>query len=435
MKKVIIGVLAVMLTVLFITGCMKKETSSQTETDGKKNVSIWTWSPIPRTINKMITAFEAENPEIEITYTNYNFNPEYLTALAAGAGSNTLGDVLGLQPGSLTQQYKDYLIDLAPYAEAEWGKDWKEKFFKINTDQISLGNAPGDNSAYIIPIESQIINIIYNKKLFKEVGVEVPTTWQELIDISNKISAAGYAPLYLGGADGWQHVNVFLMLAYQNGDILTGVQQGTTKWTDPKFVETMTALKEMFDSGIMQVGALSNNSYPDGVNLFSAGKVGMMALGSWWWQEYTAENPVENVKNWVFDSFYLPAYKNGGNESPAIGGMDFGYGISKSCEDPDAAWEVLASFAGGVANQAAITDLNNLPAFKTIRPQGEVPEEIKAQINAYASKLDVAYNQRIASPEVEVALQNACQGVASGQLNIEEALASVQKAQDKALGK
>ena len=239
--------------------------------------------------------------------------------------------------------------------------------------------------------------------------------------------------MYFGGADGWQHVNVFLMLAYQNGDFVTRAQNGSTKWTDPDFEKTMTAFKDMFDSGIIQVGALSNNAYPDGVNLFTAGKVGMMALGSWWWQEYTAPDPVDNVKNWVYDSFYLPPYTDGGKASPPIGGMDFGYGISKSCKNPEAAWKVLSSFIGGKANQEAINDLNNLPAFKGIAPQGSIPANLKTQINAYASKLDVAVNQRIASPEVEIALQNACQGVASGQLTIKKALSDLQAAQDKVL--
>ncbi len=399
------------------------------------NVSIWTWTPIPRTIEKMIAAVEEENPDIKITYTNYNYNPEYLAALAAGAGANNMGDVLGLQPGSLTQQYRDYLIDLAPYAKATWGDDWEEKFYGIDAAQMRLGNPEGDDGVYIIPIESQIINILYNTKIFEKLGLSVPTTWQELIDVSKALTDNGYAPLYFGGSDGWQHVNMFLMLATQFGDQVYAAQDGTGKWTDENLVKAMEAYKSMYTDGIMQVGALSNNSYPDGVNLFTAGKVGMMALGSWWWQEYTAPTPVPLVADWSFDSFYLPACTDGATASPAIGGMDFGYGISKSCKDPDAAWKVLSSFAAGAANQQAINDLNNLPAFKGIAPQGDIDAKIKAQIEAYSAKLDDAKNQRIASPEIENALQNALQGVAAGQLEPLAALEQIQAEQDKVLGK
>ncbi|MDF2675007.1 MAG: extracellular solute-binding protein [Clostridiales bacterium] len=401
----------------------------------KTEISLWTWSPIPRTAEKMISAFETANPNIKINYTNYNYNPEYLAALAAASASNTMADIVGLQPGSLTQQYRDYLTDLTPYATKSWGDKWEDKIYKINADQIRLGNPKGDNGAYMLPIESQIINIWYNKKLFEEAGAKVPTTWAELKDASKKLTDKGYAPLYFGGADGWQHVNMFLMLANQFGDDFYKAQDGSGKWNTPNLVKALEAYQDMYKSGIMQAGALSNNAYPDGVNLFISGKVGMMALGSWWTQEFTAENPAPNVKDWVFGNFLLPAYEDGGNASPAIGGVDFGYGISKDCKNPDVAWKVLESFAAGEGIQQAINDLNNLPAFKGIEPQGNLPQVIKDQVNAAASLLDSAKNQRIGSPEIENALQNALSGVAAGQLTPAKALDNVQKVQDEVLAK
>ena len=125
MKKGLKTIAVLFAVFALITSCSKKGDvdNSAKNTGGANSVSIWTWTPIPRTINKMIGAFESDNTGIKISYTNYNYNPEYLAALAAGAGSNTLGDILGLQPGSLTQQYKDYLIDLSAYANAAWGEN------------------------------------------------------------------------------------------------------------------------------------------------------------------------------------------------------------------------------------------------------------------------------------------------------------------------
>lgn len=415
----------------------EKKQDQQTDSNTKEvtEISIWTWSPVPRTAEKMIKAFEEKNPDVKINYTNYNYNPEYLAALAAGAGSNNLADIIGLQPGSLTQQYRNYLVDVGAYAEKTWGSNWKDKFFKVDIDQLQLGNPPGDDNIYILPIESQVINIWYNKKLFEEVGAKVPETWAELKDVAAKLTAKKYAPLYFGGADGWQHVNVFLMLANQFGDDVYKAQDGSGKWNTPNLVKAMTAYQDMFKSGIMQVGALSNNSYPDGVNLFISGKVGMMALGSWWLQEYTAENPAQNVKDWVFDNFYLPPYEDGGKASPPVGGVDFGYGITKNCKNPDVAWRVLESFTAGEGIQQAVNDLNNMPAFKGIQPQGNIPQVIKEQFDRYSSVLDAAKNQRIGSPDVENALQNALAGLAAGQLSPTEALEKIQKVQDEVLGR
>lgn len=446
-NKFLAFVLAAVLAVpTVLSGCGSSDSTAagtstaavstgQSASKDKTEVSIWTWSPIPRTAQKMIDSYEAANPDVKINYTNYNYNPEYLAALAAASASGNMADIVGLQPGSLTQQYRSYLTDITPYAEKSWGADWKDKFYKVDVDQLQLGNPANDKGTYILPIESQIINIWYNKKIFEDVGAKVPTTWAELKDVSAKLSAKNYAPLYFGGADGWQHVNMFLMLANQFGDDFYKAQDGSGKWNTPNLIKALEGYQDMYKSGIMQVGALSNNAYPDGVNLFISGKVGMMALGSWWMQEYTAENPAQNVKDWVFDNFYLPAYEDGGIASPAIGGVDFGYGISNKSKNPEAAWKVLESFAAGEGIQQAVNDLNNLPAYKGIEPKGDIPQTIKDQVSKYSSQLDTAKNQRIGAPEVENALQNALSGLAAGQMSPAEALDKVQKTQDEVLAK
>lgn len=413
-----------------------KKAESDTKASGTTEVTLWTWSPIPRTMEKMLKAFEKSHPNIKVNYTNYNYSPEYLAALASGSASNSLPDIIGLQPGSLTQQYRTYLSPLEGYAEKSWGAGWKDKFYKVDVDQLQLGNPEGDKGVYIMPIESQVINIWYNKTMFDKLGLKVPTTWDEFISVSKALTKAGYAPLYQGAADGWQNVNVFLMLASQTapGDIYAA-EDGKGSWTTPGLIKAMEKWQDMFKSGITQVGALSNHAYPDGVNLFTAGKVGMMALGSWWMQEYTAEKPAKTVQDWVFDNFYLPAVEAGGKPSPAIGGVDFGYGITNSSKNKDAAWEVLKSFAAEEGIQEAVNDLNNLAAFKGVSPSGNIPESIKSQVAAYSKVLDGALNQRLKDPKIENALQNALSGVAAGQLDSKAALESVQKANDEVLKK
>lgn len=400
-------------------------------TEEEVELTLWTWSPIPRTAEKMIAAFEAENPGIKINYTNYNYNPEYLAALSAGAAGDNLPDIIGLQPGSLTQQYRDYLISVSDYATASWGENWKDSFYKISADQISLGNPEGDDGAYIVPIESQVIYVVYNKQMFDELGIVEPTSYAELKAAADTLTENGIAPFWLGGADGWQCINLYLMLISQiDTEIFDKAQAGEVAWTDPAFVQAMNNWKKLFDDGIFQVGALSNTSYPQGVNALISNNTGMIALGSWWFQEFTAEDPAQTVKDWVFDGFYLPAVEEGLDDSAPVGGVDFGYGITKNCKNPDAAWKALESFASGAGIQACVDDLNNLSAFKGIQPKGDIPESILTQVAEYAGALDVAMNQRIGEPTIDTALQSALQAVAAGEMTAEEAVASVQAAQD-----
>lgn len=401
-------------------------------------VSMWTWSPITRTAEKMIGAFEKANPDIKIDYTNYNYNPEYLQALSAASASDNLPDIVGLQPGSLTQTYSDYLIDLTDYAKKEWGDDWESVYDNVTQSQLTLGNKEGDESHYILPIETQDIYVEYNKTLFKELGLEVPKTYDELVAVSQTLREKGYAPLFFGGADGWQHVNLLIMCTSQISDTLFDeCQYGEKAWTSDEMKLAMTNYKKLFDDGVMQDGALSSTSYSDGTTLFLAGQAGMMLLGSWWAQEYTAEDVSDAVANWDYDYFYLPAISEGMTDSKAIGGVDFGYGITKNCENPEAAWKALVSFASGEGAQEIANDMNNHLSYPNIEPDAAAMVEREGLQNAVdefnRSGKDIAnglVNQRIAEPTIETAVQEAMQGLVGGTYSVDEAAQHIQDAQD-----
>lgn len=402
------------------------------------SVSLWTWSPITRTAEKMIDAFEKANPDITIDYTNYNYNPEYLQALSAASASDNLADIVGLQPGSLTQTYSDYLIDLSDYAKAEWGDDWTSVYDNVTQSQLQLGNKDGDDGHYILPIETQDIYVEYNKTLFEQLGLKVPTTYDELVEVSKTLRDNGYAPLFFGGADGWQHVNLLLMCTSQISDTLFDeCQNGEKAWTCDEMKQAMTNYKKLFDDGVMQDGSLSSTSYSDGTTLFLAGQAGMMLLGSWWAQEYTSEDVSDAVANWDYDYFYLPALEEGLSDSKAIGSVDFGYGITKNCENPDLAWKALVSFATGEGAQEIANDMNNHLSYPNIEPDTSAMVERDGLQNVVdefnRSGKDIAaglVNQRIAEPTIETAIQEAMQGLIGGTYSVDEATQHIQDAQD-----
>lgn len=439
MKKLIsLAVAAVMTLSLSACGGSSDSQSdtgsdkSSSKDDGKKVVTIWSWSPISRTMDKMITAFEAEHPDIKIDFTYYNYDPEYLSALSAAAASDSLPDIIATQPGSLTQQYADYLIDLSDHAVKSWGDDWDSNFADVVLDQVYLGNKEGDKKLNFLPIEAQVISVEYNKTLFESLGLKVPETYDELKQVCDTLSEEGYAPLFQGGASDWQNLNVYLMLLSQYGtENFDKAQNGEMKWTDDVFVSAMNTWKKMFDDGIFQTGALSATCYSDGTTAFTAGQAGMIALGSWWTQEFTGEDVAQAVADWDFDYFYLPPMEDGLTASTPVGGVDFGMGITENCKDIDAAWTVLESMVSGAGIQACADDLNNLPAFKGIEPKAaDLPDDVVSQFNRASEDLAGAMNQRVANPTVDTALKSALQAVASGEMGAKEAMQIVQDAQD-----
>jgi raffinose/stachyose/melibiose transport system substrate-binding protein len=403
----------------------------------QKTVTVWSWF-VQSTMQKSIAAFEKAHPDIKVNYTYYNYSPEYITALKAAAASGSLPDVIGLQPGSLTQQYRENLTSANDLAAKEWGADWAAKVFPVNRKQMLMGNPAGDQNYYIVPQESQVLCIWYNRKIFEKLGIGVPKTYNDLKATAKALTSGGYIPMFQGASDGWQNENVFLMLANQfSPGLVDKAQAGAAPWTSPELVAAMKAWKGLFDDAVFQQGALGAHAYPTGAQLFAQGKVGMMALGSWWMQESKFPPPLsEFVQNMDgFDFFYLPAVKDGNPASPPVGGIDIGYGLTKNGSKNTAASTFLASLTNGEALQEALNDLNDLPAFADHEPKGDVSDHVKEMSARFMADLPKAENQRFASPAVAEALDNALAGVAAGSVEPEAALAGVQTATNKALGK
>ena len=233
---------------------------------GPAEVSVWSWFATS-TMNKAIDAYEAENPDIDVKYTYFNYSPEYLTALKTGAESDTMPDIIGLQPGSLTQQYREQLVGLNDYATAAWGDDWESFIPDVNKVQMLLGNPAGDENYYILPHESQVLSTWYNKDIFAELELAVPTTLDELVAVSQTLRDNGYLPMFQGAKAHWQNENVFLILANQlNPGITDAAQRGEAMWTDQDLVDAMTVWGELFQNGVFQDGALGAEGYPTGAD-------------------------------------------------------------------------------------------------------------------------------------------------------------------------
>lgn len=424
-----------MRKMLFLATTILAAALSSAANAEQKEVTVWSWF-VQSTMQKSIAAFEKAHPDVKVNYTYYNYSPEYITALKAAAASGSLPDVIGLQPGSLTQQYRENLEAVNERAAKQWGDKWAEKVFPVNRKQMLMGNPKGDENYYIIPQESQVLCIWYNRKIFEKLNLSPPKTYADLKAAAKALTDGGYIPMFQGAADGWQNENVFLMLANQfSAGIVDKAQAGETKWTAPELVATMKAWKGLFDDGIFQQGALGAHAYPTGAQLFAQGKVGMMALGSWWMQESKFPPPLsEFVQNMDgFDFFYLPPVKDGNSASPPVGGIDIGYGLTKNGGKNPEAWTFLAELTNGVGLQEALNDLNDLPAFDGNAPKGDITDHVKDMSARFMADLPKAENQRFASPAVAEALDNALAGVAAGSIEPEAALATVQAATEKAL--
>ncbi|MFE7407538.1 ABC transporter substrate-binding protein [Isoptericola sp. NPDC057559] len=105
-----------------------------------------------------------------------------------------------------------------------------------------------DGKQYCVPLNVAYWAVYYNKKVFADNGVEVPTTFDELTAAAKKLKAAGVTPFH--------QMNIIFefawfqaLLAGNAPDVYQGLQTGDASYLDPKVTEVMDQWKSMIDDG------------------------------------------------------------------------------------------------------------------------------------------------------------------------------------------
>ena len=137
---------------------------------------------------------------------------------------------------------------------------------------------------YVANYKKQIIGVFYNKDMFAANGIEVPQTWQALVDASEKLLAADIQPFSLGLKDGWpqgQLANMFAGTDLLAKDPHWGAKRNAdeVKFNNPDLVKAMekyqTICTKYCGSNITGI------TYTQMLEQFFTGKAAMLPIGSW----------------------------------------------------------------------------------------------------------------------------------------------------------
>ncbi len=223
---------------------------------------------------KIIPAFEAQNPGIKVQFTP-SAPAEYNAVLNSKLDANSAGDMITCRPfdASLELYNKGQLADLtslaamanfSPVAKSAW-----------QTDDAS--------ATFCVPMASVIHGFIYNKDAFDALGIAVPATEAEFFAALDKIKADGtYIPMAMGTNDQWEAAT----MGYNNigpnywkgEEGRLALIKGEQKLTDPQWVApyaTLAKWKDYLGDGF------EAQTYPDSQNLFTLGRAAIYPAGSW----------------------------------------------------------------------------------------------------------------------------------------------------------
>ena len=182
-------------------------------------------------LQKIITAFEESHPGIKIDITGKEVS-EHNTQMTLLAGENKLPDVFWLEQATAKEFAQNgYLYDLTDALDQ----------YGINDSLLPglVHSCTVDGKDVGMPSEVMMVGFYYNKDLFQQAGIEeVPVTYEEFLDVVDKLNAAGITPLTVGAQDNYSIWAFETMLArYGFFEKLDGLKDGSISWLNcnPRF--------------------------------------------------------------------------------------------------------------------------------------------------------------------------------------------------------
>ncbi len=227
--------------------------------------------------DELAEAYNAAQSDATITVVKNSsdlFNPALVPALSTGEGPDLF--TFGTGPGQPAALIAGGLV--ADLTDAYRQNGWDE----IIPEGIVVQTS-SDGKLWAFGNEVETTGMFYNKAIFNEVGVSVPTTWAEMEATVAALQEAGYdTPIGLGGADKWpvSHWQSMMFGRYAGPEGIENVLFGDGQWTDAPFVAASAKLQEMGQNGWFGPTPIAIG-YGELMDSFWAGDVPMTFTGPW----------------------------------------------------------------------------------------------------------------------------------------------------------
>jgi ABC-type glycerol-3-phosphate transport system substrate-binding protein len=294
--------------------------------------------------------YEEQHPGVTIEFYAAPAD-DWATALKTALAGGTAPDITTVQ---ITQFWTDinkgwfapldeHLAEPNPYVEGN--QQWLDIFYP----DLSMRYRAPDDLLYTIAIDLVDTGVFYNKKIFEEVGVAVPTTWAELMDVQERIAAHGeYLPFAyrVGILNDWTTTVIqetlqrdLLEQINLDGDNRVSLEefaraykQGLYLSSDPTMQEAFRIIKDW--SQYWQDGWATAQG-EDTTRLFATQQAAMMWDGSWAMRSMKYDPAI----NFDWGIFALPPITEEttplatGYTIPSVGGIGTQLAITNSAID------------------------------------------------------------------------------------------------------
>lgn len=171
-----------------------------------------------------------------------------------------------------------------------------------------------DGFTYGVPLHVNYWVWYYSKPALEKIGCEVPTTWDEFLDVLEKGKQAGiYGIGNTIGNSRWTSFIIFQeLLLHSNAQLYADLMAGNASYLDPEVIEVMELWKDLLDKGYF---APMDATYPtDFPAMIKEGSLLFTPMGDWFNGTLADQGVIPGEE---FGAMILPAIKPAGEGAVA----------------------------------------------------------------------------------------------------------------------
>ncbi|QLG69890.1 MAG: Sugar ABC transporter, sugar-binding protein [Candidatus Woesebacteria bacterium] len=345
---ILLLVVAVVVGLIFAAGkFLGKKTVEE------KNITWWNLWEDDSIIKPLIQEYEAKNPNVKINYVKQSpqdYRERLASTLAKGEGP----DIFAFH-NTWTPLFVRDLDGMPPQvmSSADMAQNY---YYVISADLTFQGRILG------IPLGYDALTLFINEDLFKEAGLNPPTTWVELRDdaklltkvVDGRIVQSGVALGRVENVDHWQEILALMML--QNGVNFAK--------SDPSLVENSLLFYTIFSRS----DKVWDETLPSSTEAFAAGKLAMYFGPSW-----RAFNIKEINPNLNFRTVPLPQIPKENPDEPDISYATYwSQGVWIKSKNKDLAWDFLKFISSRDSLEKIFKQASLVRGFGEVYPRSDM---------------------------------------------------------------
>lgn len=353
----------VVLSAAILTGCGSNGGSN----DGQVELDFFTnKSESIATYKGLIADFEKQNPDIKI---KFDAPPEAETVLKTRLTKNDLPDVMGIG-GNATYGELARAGVLHDFSEEEVTNSIQPAYI----DMINRLVGPDEKGVHGLPYATNANAVIYNKTKLEELGLTVPTTWDEFILALEKAKAAGETPIYFTLKDAWTGMIPWNSLGGNLVDDEFAAQKNEGK---ASFAESYDVPADKMLE-LLKYGHKDNFGvgYGDGNNAFAKGESVFYLQGNWAIPEILKANP-----DMELGVFAMPV-TNDPAQNRLVSGVDVLLTMNEETEHKEEAMKFIEFMMKKETAARYIEEQKAFSAIQDVFQEDPVFEGIKANFES-----------------------------------------------------